>query len=92
RGLLAETPDEACIVFYAVPNERECVSRTATWRDGQNHVILDLNDQSRDARRSLDAKAMFAQSTMRPCYFRQGYDIALPLRARKLYYHLRTIA
>lgn len=35
---------------------------------------------------------MFAQSNMRPCYFRYGYDIALPLRARKLYPRLRDIA
>lgn len=35
---------------------------------------------------------MFAQSTMRPCYYRQGFDIALPLRARKMYHGLRRIA
>ena len=37
-----------------------------------------------DVRKSLDVKAMFAQSTMRPCYFRYGYDIAVPLRAYKV--------
>lgn len=42
-----ETPEEACIVLYAVPFKGECVSRTPTWKDGQNHVLLDLTDQSR---------------------------------------------
>lgn len=35
---------------------------------------------------------MFAESNMRPCYFRYGYDIALPLRARAFFYNLRSIA
>ncbi|CAM9937991.1 unnamed protein product [Ectocarpus sp. 13 AM-2016] len=47
RDLLVDTPDEACIVFYAVPERGECVSKTPTWGGGQNHVLLDLNDQSR---------------------------------------------
>lgn len=47
RGLLVETVEEACIVVYAVPVHKECVSSTPTWREGQNHVLLDLNDQSR---------------------------------------------
>ncbi|CAN0257386.1 unnamed protein product [Ectocarpus fasciculatus] len=92
RGLLVDTPDEACIVFYAVPESGECVSKTPTWGGGQNHVLLDFNDQSREARRSLDVKAMFMQSNMRPCYYRHGYDIAVPLRARKLFHRLRKIA
>lgn len=33
---------------------------------------------------------MFAESNMRPCYFRYGYDIALPLRARAFFYSLRN--
>lgn len=45
-----------------------------------------------EARRSLDVKAMFMQSNMRPCYYRHGYDIAVPLRARKLFHRLRKIA
>lgn len=45
-----------------------------------------------EARRSLDVKAMFAQSNMRPCYYRHGYDVAVPLRARKLFHSLRKIA
>ncbi|CAN0482046.1 unnamed protein product, partial [Ectocarpus sp. 12 AP-2014] len=82
RGLLVDTPDEACIVFYAVPRDKaECVSKTSTWGGGQNHALLDLNDESRAARRSLDGKAMFLQSNMRPCYYRHGYDIAMPLPA-----------
>ncbi|CAN0211923.1 unnamed protein product [Ectocarpus sp. 12 AP-2014] len=92
RDLLVDTPDEACIVFYAVPERGECVSKTPTWGGGQNHVLLDLNDQSREARRSLDVKAMFVQSNMRPCYYRHGYDVAVPLRARKLFHSLRKIA
>ncbi|CAM9861341.1 unnamed protein product [Ectocarpus sp. 12 AP-2014] len=92
RDLLVDTPDEACIVFYAVPEKGECVSKTPTWGGGQNHVLLDLNDQSREARRSLDVKAMFVQSNMRPCYYRHGYDVAVPLRARKLFHSLRKIA
>lgn len=47
RGMLVDTPEEACIVFYAVPPKGECVSKTPTWGDGQNHVLLDLNDQTR---------------------------------------------
>ncbi|CAM9982432.1 unnamed protein product, partial [Pylaiella littoralis] len=89
RGVLVETPDEACIIFYAVPESGECVSKTPTWRDGQNHVLLDFNDRGRESRRSLLGKAMFAQSNMRPCYFRHGYDIAVPLQAQKLFYGLR---
>ncbi len=46
---------------------------------------------AREARPSLHGKAMFAQSNMRPCYFRYGYDIAVPLRARKLYPRLKDI-
>ncbi len=46
----------------------------------------------REARPSLIAKAMFAQSNMRPCYFRHGFDIAVPLRARRLFSGLRNIA
>lgn len=42
-----ETPEEACIVFYVVKTHDECVSRTPTWGDGQNHVLLDLNDETR---------------------------------------------
>ena len=47
RGLLVESPEEACIVFYSVPYNGECVSRTPTWRKGQNHLMLDLSDHSR---------------------------------------------
>ncbi|CAB1104737.1 GT47 [Ectocarpus sp. CCAP 1310/34] len=90
RGLLVDTPDEACIVFYAVPRDKaECVSKTPTWGGGQNHALLDLNDESRAARRSLDGKAMFLQSNMRPCYYRHGYDIAMPLPARRPVERLR---
>lgn len=32
---------------------------------------------------------MFASSNMRPCFFRYGYDIAVPLRADKLIDGLR---
>ncbi|CAM9123001.1 unnamed protein product [Ectocarpus sp. 6 AP-2014] len=93
RGLLVDTPDEACIVFYAVPRDKgECVSKTPTWGGGQNHALLDLNDESRAARRSLDGKAMFLQSNMRPCYYRHGYDIAMPLPARRLVERLREVA
>ena len=35
---------------------------------------------------------MFAESNMRPCYFRYGYDIALPLRAKAFFYNLRGTA
>lgn len=45
-----------------------------------------------EAHRSLDVKAMFAQSNMRPCYFRYGYDIAVPLQAHKLFHGLRKLA
>lgn len=47
RGQLAETPAQACVVIYGAPTKTECVSRTRTWRGGQNHLILDLHDQSR---------------------------------------------
>ncbi|CAN0075141.1 unnamed protein product, partial [Ectocarpus sp. 4 AP-2014] len=93
RGLLVDTPDEACIVFYAVPRDKaECVSKTPTWGGGQNHALLDLNDESRAARRSLNGKAMFLQSNMRPCYYRHGYDIAMPLPARRPVERLREVA
>lgn len=35
---------------------------------------------------------MFAQSNMRPCYFRHGFDIAVPIRAWTLLSGLRKIA
>ncbi|CAM9874817.1 unnamed protein product, partial [Laminaria digitata] len=92
RELLVETPEQACIIVYGVPHEKECVSRTPTWGEGRNHLLLDMNDASRDAYPTLDDKAMFAESNMRPCYFRYGYDIALPLRARAFFYNLRGIA
>ncbi|CAM9869706.1 unnamed protein product [Ectocarpus fasciculatus] len=93
RGLLVDTPDEACIVFYAVPRDKgECVSKTPTWGRGQNHVLLDLNDESRAARRSLDGKAMFVQTNMRPCYYRHGYDIAMPLPVRRPVERVREVA
>ena len=47
---------------------------------------------NRDAYPTLDDKAMFAESNMRPCYFRYGYDIALPLRAKAFFYNLRGTA
>eukprot|EP00904_Undaria_pinnatifida_P003028 jgi/Undpi1/12726/HiC_scaffold_6.g02394.m1 len=90
RGLLVETPQEACIIVYGVPHEKECVSKTPTWGEGKNHLLLDMNDASREAYPTLDDKAMFAESNMRPCYFRYGYDIALPLRARAFFYSLRN--
>ncbi|CAM9492023.1 unnamed protein product [Laminaria digitata] len=35
---------------------------------------------------------MFAESNMRPCYFRYGYDIAIPLLAKSTFNTLRSIA
>eukprot|EP00752_Nemacystus_decipiens_P008218 g7348.t1 len=92
RGLLVESPEDACIVFYSVPYNGECVSRTPTWRKGQNHLVLDLSDHSREKHRSLGDRAMFAEGNMRPCYFRYGYDIAVPLPAGSWFATLRDTA
>ncbi|CAN0565564.1 unnamed protein product [Ectocarpus sp. 12 AP-2014] len=35
---------------------------------------------------------MFLQSNMRPCYYRHGYDIAMPLPARRPVERLREVA
>lgn len=40
----------------------------------------------------LDNKAMFAEASMRPCYFRYGYDIAIPLPVKKVFHKPRDAA
>ena len=35
---------------------------------------------------------MFAEGNMRPCYFRFGYDVAVPLPTWKRFYTFRNIA
>lgn len=39
---------------------------------------------------SLDVEAMFAEANMLPCYYRQGYDIALPLPPRKKFLDIKS--
>ncbi|CAM9463743.1 unnamed protein product [Laminaria digitata] len=92
RGVLAATPEEACIVIYVVPTKGECVSQTPTWGKGRNHLLVDMNDQTREQRSKLDHRAMFAEANMRPCYFRYGYDIAIPLLAQVIFDDMTGIA
>lgn len=40
----------------------------------------------------LDDRAMFAEANMRPCYFRYGYDIAIPLPAKTVFHSMRDTA
>lgn len=48
RGRLAETPEEACVIVFPVPYApHPCISKTPTWRGGQNHVMFDLHDHTR---------------------------------------------
>ena len=46
----------------------------------------------REERLRLDHRAMFAEANMRPCYFRYGYDIAIPLLAKSTFQNLRDTA
>lgn len=47
KGLLAERPEEACLIVAGLRTGHRCVSRSSTWDDGRNHLIIDFNDQQR---------------------------------------------
>eukprot|EP00904_Undaria_pinnatifida_P002679 jgi/Undpi1/12411/HiC_scaffold_5.g02083.m1 len=64
RGMLVETPEKACVVVYVVPTKGECVSKTSTWENGQNHLLVNMNDQTREERLRLDRRAMFAEGNL----------------------------
>lgn len=47
RGLLAETPEHACIIVSALPYKEHCVAETPTWGEGKNHLLVDVHDENR---------------------------------------------
>lgn len=53
RGVLAATPEDACIIIYNVIRGNDqrwwksCILSTSTWDGGRNHLLYDLTDSVR---------------------------------------------
>ena len=55
------------------------------------YTVRDLRVLNEQCSR-LDHRAMFAEANMRPCYFRYGYDITIPLLASSFFYDVTDTA
>ncbi|CAM9951998.1 unnamed protein product, partial [Ectocarpus fasciculatus] len=82
-GVLSETYEDACLFLHV--NKRldhmPCPAEKPLWNGGKNHVMVDLTDRTRDKKPLIaGSAAMDASSNMRSCFYRTGYDFAVPLR------------
>ncbi|CAN0262342.1 unnamed protein product [Ascophyllum nodosum] len=80
KGILVDRAEDACIIVYAVAARSRCLPDTSEWNGGRNHLLIDFNDEPRQAKQgaSPSGTAMWAEVNMQSRYFRFGYDIAVP--------------
>lgn len=93
-GLLAETYESACMFIHVSwVGVKPCAAEAPLWNGGANHVMVDFSDKGRDFRPGVvDSFAMEAASNMHTCFYRTGYDIAMPLAPKKVFHDLSGIA
>lgn len=84
---------EACKMSRSCLLVADCRGHACLFRYHPNCVDTYVHhlQHNRAAHSNLDAKAMFAEPTKRPCYFRCGHGIAVPLLAKSTSNHLRRI-
>ncbi|CBJ32606.1 Glycosyltransferase, family GT47 [Ectocarpus siliculosus] len=94
-GVLSETYWDACLFLHV--NKRldhvPCPAEKPLWNGGKNHVMVDLTDRARDKKPWIaGSAAMDASSNMRSCFYRSGYDFAVPLRHQRGFGNLTDLA
>ncbi|CAM9308820.1 unnamed protein product [Pylaiella littoralis] len=94
-GVLSETYGDACLFLHVNKrlNAVPCPADKPLWHGGKNHVMVDLTDRTRDKKKAVaESSAMDASSNMRSCYYRSGYDFAVPLRHKRGFSNITDVA
>ena len=50
KGILVDRAEDACIIVYAVAARSRCLPDTSEWNGGRNHLLIDFNDEPRQAK------------------------------------------